>query len=321
VAVTAGAPWRRVGHPLLLLAFSAIAVLAVTMLAGLGRSAGDGGPSGADYLRIESVPPVPPPPAPGRDASTGTAVSPCGRDAENHHNGDNLITMPGVASGAHHTHDYVGNLSTDAASTDLSLAAAPTTCRNGDRSSYYWPVLRLAGGAGGEHGPALAPASVQVEYRGNPYSKVVPMPRFLRIITGDPQALTSNPPRQARTAWTCSGYTDRHTDRYPLCPAGSRLLRIFDFPSCWDGRHTDSPTHRTHVTFPAANDVCAGDSFPIPALHIEVAYDLPRGARVAVDSFPEQKHSPRTDHAGFVNVMTDAQMAGVVACLNARRHC
>jgi hypothetical protein len=213
----------------------------------------------------------------------------------------------------------VGNLSTDATSTDASLAAAPTTCRNGDRSSYYWPVLRRSGG--GEHGPILRPASVLVEFRGNPYSPVVAMPRFLRIITGDPEALTAKPPRQTRTAWSCSGSTDRHTDHYPLCPAGTLLLRVFDFPSCWDGRHTDSPTHRSHVTFPAANGVCAGDSYPVPALHLEVAYDLPAETRVVVDSFPEQKHSPRTDHAGFVNVMTDAQMAAVVDCLNAGRRC
>jgi hypothetical protein len=290
------------------------------MIAGLGRSAGDDGPPASDYVRISAVPPDPPPPLDGPDASTGTSASVCGRDEEGHHNGDNFVTMPGKPSGAHHSHDYVGNLSTNAESTDQSLAAAPTTCTNGDRSSYYWPVLRLVVKGGSGHGPALRPASVLVEYRGNPFSAVVAMPRFLRMVTGDAEATSNKPHPKAKTDWTCTGYRDRHTDRYPLCPAGSRLLRIFDFPSCWDGRHTDTPNHRAHVVFPADNGVCPDGFFPVPQLHIEVGYDLPAG-KVAVDSFPEQRNSPRTDHAGYVEVMTDAQMDAVVACINSGRHC
>ncbi len=318
--MTARVPWRRLRRPLVLLAVGAAAVVGVTALAGLGRPHADGGPVASDFVEIDSVPVADAASATGPDGSTGTAVSACGRDEQGHRNGDNLITMAGQPAGAHHTHDYVGNLSTNANSTDRSLAAAPTTCANGDRSSYYWPVLRLVGDGSG-HGPPLLPASVLVQYRGNPYSKVVPMPRFLRIITGDAEALTSNPPRPTRTAWTCSGRTDRRTVRYPMCPAGSQVIRVFDFPSCWNGRSTDSATHRMHMVFPAANGVCGHGMFPIPQLHIEVAYDVPVGVRYAVDSFPAQRHSPRTDHAGFVNVMTDAQMAAVVACLNSGRHC
>jgi hypothetical protein len=40
-----------------------------------------------------------------------------------------------------------------------------------------------------------------------------------------------------------------------------------------------------------------------------------------VDTFPEQKHNPVTDHAGFVAVLTTGQMAKVVSCLNEGRHC
>jgi hypothetical protein len=320
-AAAAPAARRRPGRPLLLLAFVAATAFAVTAVARPRGSGGDGAPPAGDYVRIDAVPVADAAPAAYPDASTGTAVSPCGHDAEGHHNGDNLITMPGISSGAHHSHDYVGNLSTDAASTDRSLAASPTTCRNGDRSSYYWPVLRLVGTGGGEHGPAVLPVSVLVQYRGNAASPVVPMPRFLRVITGDPRALTSDPKPATRTAWSCSGSTDRRTDRYPICPPGGRVVRIFDFPSCWDGRHTDSPNHRTHVVFPAANGVCPAAFYPVPQLHVEVAYDLPPGARYAVDSFPEQHNSPRTDHAGFVDVMTDAQMAAVVGCLNSGRTC
>ena len=80
-------------------------------------------------------------PRPGRNASRGTFTSQCGRNADGaHRNSDNFITSPGVSNAAHHTHDYVGNLSTDGNSTNESLAAAGTTCRFGDKSTYFWPV-------------------------------------------------------------------------------------------------------------------------------------------------------------------------------------
>jgi hypothetical protein len=313
--------WRRLGRPLLLLGLGAVIALVVVTIARLGSASEGAGPSGKDFVEIGAVPVGQPPPALGPGASTGTVTVACGRDEEGHHNGDNLVTMPGERGGAHHTHDYVGNLSTNAMSTDASLAAAPTTCSNGDRSTYYWPVLRLAGDDPAEHGPAVPPAAVLVQYRGSPVSHTVPMPRFLRIVTGDAMAHTANPPHVTRVSWTCAGFTDRRTDHYPRCPAGHRLLRIFDFPSCWDGRHLDSPTHRTHVVFPAANGPCPEGTFPIPQLHIEVSYELAPGAAFSVDGFPEQRHDPRTDHAGFINVMTDQQMTAVVGCLNTGRAC
>ena len=75
-------------------------------------------------------------------AGRGSFIAQCGRNQNGHHNPDNFIVAPGVSNGAHHVHDYVGNLSTDGFSTDQSLAAAGTTCRFGDKSPYFWPVLR-----------------------------------------------------------------------------------------------------------------------------------------------------------------------------------
>ncbi|MGH3718671.1 MAG: hypothetical protein ACRDRI_07490 [Pseudonocardiaceae bacterium] len=78
----------------------------------------------------------------GPAGSTGSFTSPCGTNAEGHHNSDDVIMDPGKVNAAHHIHDYVGNLSTDAFSTAERLAAAGTTCTNGDKSAYLWPVLR-----------------------------------------------------------------------------------------------------------------------------------------------------------------------------------
>ena len=76
----------------------------------------------------------------------GSFTTECGKNDEEHFNADNVIAAPGVKAGAHHVHDYVGNLDTSFASSDQSLAAADTTCAKGDKSTHYWPVIRSLDG-------------------------------------------------------------------------------------------------------------------------------------------------------------------------------
>jgi len=320
------APRRRTAG---VLAVALVAVLALALvLVGVTwwRDDTDRVPAADDYVAIDEVPRVASSPAPGPDASTGTFVSRCGRNEDGHQNWDNLIVSPGERDAAHHLHEYVGNTATDALATDDRLTAAGTTCSNGDPSAYYWPVLRDLGEDGGaterygNEGVPLDPVSVHIEYRGNAASEVVPLPRFLRMVTGDSRAATSDVPA-ATPRWSCSGDEDRHTARYPLCPDDELAVRTFDFPSCWDGRRLDSPDHRSHVVFPSANGVCPDGTFAVPQLRLQVAYDVPPGRSFAIDSMPEQARSPRTDHADFVNVMPEALMAEVVACLNEGQAC
>ena len=319
-----------------------LAVALLAAAAGRVLLSGDDAPgplAERDFVAIQDVPRAALQPAAGPDASSGSFVTACGRNGNAHINADNMITKPGEPGAAQHHHEYVGNLSTDAFSTDTSLALAGTTCRNGDLSVYAWPVLQVltrhgdetgtgkahAGDAGAtntnpsEHGLRIQPGSVLVEFRGNPTSNIVAMPRFLRIVEGNARATTTAPVSTAQ--WSCTGYTDRRTHRYPLCPAGKQVLRIYDFPSCWDGRRTDSPDHRAHVSYPAVDGTCPHDTFPVPQLHLEIAYTVPPGRSFVVDSFPDQRHNPATDHSEFVNVIPDGLMAHVVACLNRGRRC
>jgi hypothetical protein len=289
-----------------------VVVAVATALVTAGRR-GEATPARGYYLPIADAPRLPPAPAAGPDASTGSYVSRCGRNENAHINADNVITSPGQPGAAHHGHEYVGNLATDAYATDQVLASAGTACAGGDLSSYSWPVLRV-------DGERVQPSSVLVEFRGNPVGKVVAMPRFLRVVTGNALAHTTGG-GMSSAQWTCAGHTDRATPLYPLCPRGRQLLRTFDFPSCWDGRRTDSPTHREHVVFPAANGVCPRDTFAIPQLRVQVTHTVPPGRSFAIDTFPEQQGSPTTDHADFIDVMPDTVMANVVACLNGGRRC
>ncbi|MER5896441.1 DUF1996 domain-containing protein [Streptomyces sp. NPDC001876] len=305
-----------------------------------GGQAGNG-PAATDFADITSVEPKAARPVFGPDASRGTFVTECGVNANGKFNPDNVIVAPGVSNGAHHMHDYVGNQANDAFASDDDLAAGATTCRDqGDRSTYYWPVLRLqdgqeekdakAGGGGADLnvGKILTPSQVTLTFVGSPAGRVTAMPRFLRIITGDAKAFV-NGDKNANASWSCTGSEDRQLrDKYPICPAGSQVVRTFEFQSCWDGRNTDSANHRTHVAFADGNGACPEGFRAIPQLVQRIVYNVPppdfggeRPVAFALDSFPEQLHKPVTDHGDFINVFDETLMAELVGCLNEGRKC
>ncbi|MFI1722681.1 DUF1996 domain-containing protein [Streptomyces sp. NPDC020489] len=309
---------------------------------GNGGQSGNG-PVAADYADITSAPPAAQPPNAAAGASRGTFVTSCGVNANGLFNSDNVIVAPGVSNGAHHFHDYIGNQANNAFADDNELAAAATSCVDqGDRSSYYWPVLRLqngtqeqdagapGGGTEGNAGEIVTPKEVTLTFVGNPTSKVTAMPRLLRIITGDAKAFV-NGTANANASWSCTGFEDRQLkDKYPVCPQGSDVVRTFRFQSCWDGRNIDSANHRTHVAFAQADGSCPAGFQAIPQLVQRIVYDvdapsLQDGGRTAplfaVDAFPEQLHKPVTDHGDFINVFDENLMNEMVGCINDGRTC
>ncbi|MEU9351307.1 DUF1996 domain-containing protein [Streptomyces griseoloalbus] len=309
---------------------------------GNGGQAGNG-PVAADYADIKGVQPNVVEPKATKGASRGTFTSSCGVNENGLFNSDNVIAAPGVGNGAHHFHDYIGNQATNAFSSDEELAEAETSCEDqGDRSSYYWPVLRLqngtqeqdanspGGGIEGNAGEIVTPKEVTLTFVGNPRGEVTAMPRLLRIITGDAKSFV-NGPANANASWSCTGFEDRQLkDKYPLCPQGSDVVRTFDFQSCWDGRNIDSANHRTHMAFADADGNCPSGFRPVPQLVQRIVYDvdapsLDDGGRTtplfAVDSFPEQLHKPVTDHGDFINVFDEDLMREMVDCINSGRTC
>ncbi|MFJ9626415.1 DUF1996 domain-containing protein [Streptomyces sp. NPDC101175] len=308
-----------------------------------GNGQSTNGPVASDYADITSVQPNVNAPQEQANASRGTFVTACGVNANGLFNSDNVIVAPGVSNGAHHFHDYIGNQSNNAFASDQDLANADTSCENpGDKSTYYWPVLRLqngkqerdadkpGGGTEGNSGEIVTAKQVTLTFEGNPQSKVVAMPRLLRIITGDAKAFV-NGPANANASWSCTGFEDRQLkDKYPLCPAGSDVVRTFKFQSCWDGRNIDSANHRTHVAFEAADGACPAGFEAIPQLVQRIVYavdapSLQDGGKTtplfAVDSFPEQQHKPVTDHGDFINVFDEGLMNDMVTCINNGEKC
>jgi len=284
-----------------------------------------------DFVDIKDVEPGNDRPKNDKDASKGSFVAHCGTNANNHRNSDNFMVTPGKRNGAQHVHDYVGNLSTDADSDDNSLHAAGTTCDRDNKSTFFWPVLRATdqdgddadsdgGGKDGNFGKILRPRTADLRFLGNPNSKVVAMPDDLQIIMGDAKAKT-NGDKNAKAQWTCTGFENRITDKYPLCPSGSRLVRILDFPSCWDGENLDSADHRSHVLFPDDNGNCRDDFKVIPQLRVTLTFDRPNGRNFALDTFPDQQHDPRTDHSDFMNIADDSVLKLAADCINSGRNC
>ena len=290
-----------------------------------------GGPAEDDFIDIQQVSPNVDEPEAGANGSTGSFTSVCGTNEEGHRNSDNFMVAPGKVNGAQHVHDYVGNLSTDAFSDEESLNAADTTCAQDDKSTYFWPALRDTDGQGddaekdgggldGNFGKILEPTSVDLEFRGNPADQVTAMPENLAVITGDAKAGT-NGDANAKAAWTCTGFEDRTTTKYPLCPQGSQLMRILDFPSCWDGQNLDSANHRDHIVFPQNDGSCDGGTVAVPQLRMSLTYQQPGDGSFAVDTFPEQQHNPITDHADFMNMMPENLMNQAVDCINNGQTC
>jgi hypothetical protein len=466
----------------------AIAVSALTVIATSGRP-GEAGADPADksfFLDITKVPRGANVSRPPNRGARGTFTVDCGRNENGHFNPDNFIAQPGVRNGAQHLHDYVGNLSTNADSTDESLAKAGTTCKNGDKSTYYWPVVRIDTGDSASASTGAAPqgqnvaadraaaakdaaaphadcpdvasalpevpdaaldqvnteldamdaqvaqADQQLAQRQDPAAvldqvkgkrsaslgkisdemakqgakagdtaaltacavrdqqsvgldnggansdgsqgesaaqrqqkqdngaaaalpgvngrnevagndgviqrvvsaklsfgsggarKVVAMPRFLRMLYGDAKE-GANGPANARASWTCTGFEDRLTDHYPICPQGSNVERVHAFPNCWDGKNIDSANHRAHIVFPDADGTCKAGFKAVPQLKITLVYQIPHDVQVKgqykVDAFPEEKHNPRSDHDDFANVMTQSQMNRLVSCVNTGKRC
>ncbi|MEU6540278.1 DUF1996 domain-containing protein [Streptomyces sp. NPDC047000] len=308
----------------------------------IGGQAGNG-PVAADFVDITKVQANVKKTRRTAAASTGTFTTRCGVNANKNHNTDNVIVAPGVANGAHHLHDYVGNQKVNAFSTNDTFLQGGTSCQNkNDLSSYYWPVVRVqdgtqdfdqnadGGGKEGNVGKILTPVSAQIKYVGSATSKVVAMPQFLRIITGDAKT-TTNGLANANAHWSCTGFENKVqlTTQYPICPQGSNVVRTFAFQSCWDGQNVDSANHRTHVAFADANGNCANGFKAIPQLTMRLVYKITppviqNGAvknAFAVDGFPDQLHKAATDHDDFISVTTGNLAAKIANCVNTGQRC
>ncbi|MGI5290530.1 DUF1996 domain-containing protein [Nonomuraea polychroma] len=189
-----------------------------------------------------------------------------------HSKPDDAIVAPGLP-GASHMHSFFGNVSADAHTTTQSLLAnTSTTCRPtpDDLSAYWVPTLY-------HNDRVIEPKDVIVYYgsRLADATKTVPFPQGFRMIAGDAKSQVPTPSGSVNQFYCAGpgGEIGRSADgNWPVCASTANLMYQLVFPDCWDGRHLDSPDHKSHVAY--AHTGACGGSHPvaIPSVSFVIAY-------------------------------------------------
>jgi hypothetical protein len=219
-----------------------------------------------------------------------------------HHANDDPIVFPNLP-GASHNHTFLGNTSTNAASTLESLLAGNTNCNpTGDKSPYWVPTLY-------KNGVAVDPRNDTTIYYGSRLvdaSRVIPFPLGLRMIVGDSRLQTS--PEDSH--FFCSGpggEIGRSSDgKFPRCAAGDFLIRQLMFPDCWDGRYLDSPNHKDHMSWMDGTGACpASHPWGIPSISMMLVYPL----NTDTDGITLASGTYASMHGDFFNAWDENELA------------
>ena len=216
---------------------------------------------------------------------------------------------PIVAPGQHHashSHDFFGNITTDAHSTVETLLAGGTTCDPvSDRSSYWAPTLYDAQGV--EVGMERATFYYLVNVN-NP-TTLQPFPLGLKIIAGNAKA--TKPDEAEHIKWSCLGAPDSSTGDLITCPAGSKLELLVNYPDCWDGVNLDSANHKSHMTYSAGGLCPATHPVAVPALQFKLRYNTTGGP-----GFKLSSGAGYTAHADFFNAWEPDAQLNRLQCLH-----
>lgn len=218
-----------------------------------------------------------------------------------HRNNDDPIMYPGQP-GLSHNHTFLGNVTTDAATTPSTLLGGKSSCNFPADSSAYWaPTLYLG------RRPIL-PLGSFVYYIRRTRSAVRAFPAGLKMIAGNAMAMLAEP--TTLFGWSCGepGHGP-FSATIPGCARNHILQERITFPNCWNGTSLDSADHRRHMAYSAGGACPASHPVAVPTL-------------VLVLFFPET--SPRVQvasgrfglHADFMNGWDQASLATLVAGLN-----
>lgn len=218
---------------------------------------------------------------------------------------DDPIVFPGQPH-ASHSHEFFGNVTTDANTTSESLLAGGTTCNPvADRSSYWAPTLYDAQGQEIATEKATFYYLVNID---NP-TTLQPFPLGLKIIAGNPKA--TKPDEASHIKWSCLGAPASSTGDFVTCPADSKLELLVNYPDCWDGQQLDSADHKSHMAYSAAGACPATHPVAVPALQFKLRYATAGGAGMKLSS-----GAGYTAHADFFNAWEPAAQENRLQCLH-----
>jgi len=224
---------------------------------------------------------------------------------------DDPIVFPGKP-GASHDHTFVGNRTTNAASTFGSLRSGSTSCQRRDDTAAYWMPTLYQGTT-----PVL-PAAATIYYRRGTFEKVRTFPSNLRMIAGD----ASTPTKQdfRIVFWNCGGGDGGSpSSTVPTCPdkGGSSLRLHVRFPNCWDDRRLDSFDHKSHMAYSVRGRCPSSHPVAVPAITVLFRYPSLGG-----EGFSLASGGQLSGHADFMNAWKPSALKKLVdECLNALVHC
>lgn len=244
---------------------------------------------------------------------------------------DDPIVVPRLP-GRSHPHTFFGNVSTNAYSTLASLRGAATTCKpRADRTAYWVPTLF-------RDGREVRPMKAQLYYVVHGYTQMRAFPAGLRMVAGNAHA--TSPQSALVTYWDCAGGAGVRSKPSPAPPArcgtvsGQVLVRRkgekkvhpmtvrekthlelrVNFPDCWDGKHLDSPDHKSHMAY--SRDFVCPRSHPVkvPLIQLMIRYPLVSGKGLTLAS-----GGRFSAHADFFNAWDERALVRLVdACFHDR---
>jgi hypothetical protein len=224
---------------------------------------------------------------------------------------DDPIVFPKLP-GASHLHTFFGG-TVNAFTTIADLKT--TTCNApGDNAAYWVPTLS-------HNGTPVKIKSFRAYYGARVVdpSKVVPFPPGLVMVVRNAKLQVATPAGAANQFW-CAGSAEigRSADgNWPVCAAGGNLIFQLTFQDCWDGKHIDSPDHKSHMG-PMTNGACTGD-YPVavPSLSLMVNYDSLGGDGLSLSS-----GMASSMHGDFMNGWEPAKLSALVkVCITAHAKC
>lgn len=225
---------------------------------------------------------------------------------------DDPIVAPGHP-GRSHLHEFFGNRTTGAFSTPRTLREGGTTCQpRSDRSAYWVPVMFDQAGE-----PVEVLEGTFYYVSSHPDRGDLRLwPSGLRIVAG--YANEHSPPGGA-ARWSCRG-TGLPSDRtIPLCPEGSELELLLNFPDCWDGRRRNSADHQSHMAYSIAGRCPKGHPVAVPGLRFKLLYDTRGGDGVELSVGANEAELA---HGDFLDAWDRrALRRRVVDCLRPRIKC
>ncbi|KAJ6463450.1 hypothetical protein C8R45DRAFT_1025772 [Mycena sanguinolenta] len=199
---------------------------------------------------------------------------------------NNVITTqrldPVVSPGsvATHVHSVLGgsNFGLNTSTADLRNSDCTSIPIPEDKSNYWFPQMYFQW-ANGTFTSVTGNAVIYYLFNDTP-GYTTEFPDDFRMLSGDPTLRTLDPSSFAQQAITflCldfSGTSNRYNElpKGMSCPSGIRSQ--INFPSCWNGKDTDSPSHKSHVAFLSTgpdNGTCTDPAFPVtlPRIFMEV---------------------------------------------------